>query len=386
MSVRLATFNVWGIPPPVGRLVDARMAEIAARLPALEIDVLACQEVWTEGAREALIAGGRAAGLARVWHREQTFGGSGLLVLSRWPLREQRFHPYKLSGLPQRIQHSDYWGGKGFAQLVVATPDGELELIDTHLHAAYGHSGLDDEYIGHRVAELVELAAEVATTARPVAVLGDLNCDGESNQLAIFLGLTGLRDSAAELDARVPTVVAGPPYNTGTEAPGPRIDFVLLRSGADRGLRAQSARRAFDEALTLEGEDARLSDHAGMIVDVDLGGPGSPLPAPSLDSLRRARELLEHGRGVARARQSAQRGLAAASGALALAAGIAGARLSRRDWLRGTLRAGAALALLPTFGWLGLGEGFTPVELRAYQEVVELTALFERLAAERASR
>ncbi|HKJ24105.1 MAG TPA: endonuclease/exonuclease/phosphatase family protein, partial [Myxococcota bacterium] len=119
-TLRLATLNVWALPAGIARDVAPRMDAISARLAELELDAAALQEVWTEEARAALVEGGRRAGLLHAWHRPEAFGGSGLLLLSRRPLGDPTFQAYTLRGLPQRIQHGDYWGGKGF---VVATLD-----------------------------------------------------------------------------------------------------------------------------------------------------------------------------------------------------------------------------------------------------------------------
>ena len=50
MQVRLATLNVWALPEPLGRDVTARVDAIGHRIPSLDLDLIAFQEVWTRAA------------------------------------------------------------------------------------------------------------------------------------------------------------------------------------------------------------------------------------------------------------------------------------------------------------------------------------------------
>ena len=137
MRVRVATLNVWGLPEPFSERLPKRMKAIGARLAELDLDVIAFQEVWTREAYRLLRAAGRRIGLLHKWRKHSLFDGSGLLVLSRLPIEAKRFDEFSLRGLPERLDHADYYGGKGFARLRLQTDLGPFTLIDTHLHARY---------------------------------------------------------------------------------------------------------------------------------------------------------------------------------------------------------------------------------------------------------
>src|SRR5262245_54771068 len=166
MRIRVATLNVWALPEPLARSVAPRMQAIGRRLASLDLDAMAFQEVWTEGARERLIAAGREAGLPHAWHHPAGFGG-GLLVLTRLPIRSARFDAYSRRGDPARPDHPDYYGGKGWATLELTTRAGPLLLVDTHLHARYT-SDVPHAYRAHRVGQLSELALASRQLRYPV--------------------------------------------------------------------------------------------------------------------------------------------------------------------------------------------------------------------------
>ena len=55
VELRIGTLNVWAVPFRSPR-VEERMVAIVERAAALDLDVLALQEVWTREAEAALVA------------------------------------------------------------------------------------------------------------------------------------------------------------------------------------------------------------------------------------------------------------------------------------------------------------------------------------------
>ena len=72
MSLRLGTFNVWGLPEAFADDVSSRMRRLASRLPGLDLDVLLIQEAWTEAVRDTL----RGAALAANFEVAEPRGSS----------------------------------------------------------------------------------------------------------------------------------------------------------------------------------------------------------------------------------------------------------------------------------------------------------------------
>ena len=349
MRLRVLTLNVWGLPLGIARHHDARMHAIGEGFATSGADVIALQEVWTGSGRAILAQAGEAAGYSELWHRRAAFGGSGLMVLSRLPIVGRQFVRYRLAGLPQRPQHADFYGGKGFAHLDLETPAGPVAFINTHLHAGYSPAGTEDEYRGIRAAQAIELAAYVRGLTTPVVAAGDFNSAEHEDAYAILLGLAGLRDLAVSLDRRQATCLAPHPYRGGEANPA-RIDLVLARDGRAQAIRPLALERTFDQALTFDGEAGAYSDHAGVWAELEImprTEAGVPA-APDAEALRRAEAAVDFGIQRARARRKrelAQAGGGAAAGLL-LGAAAGQARQRRRGFLAGSLTGLAGLGLL----------------------------------------
>ncbi|RPF29486.1 endonuclease/exonuclease/phosphatase family protein [Streptomyces sp. Ag109_G2-6] len=293
--VRLLTWNTLWDRYDAPRIATARRRPmLLADLAAADADVIALQEV--EPALLALL-------LAEPWVRSgYTLGtdpdgadvaDSGLLVLSRLPVRE--------AGLHVLGRH------KAVAAVAVDTAGGPLAVAATHLSSDHSENGA-----GRRVAELARLAEGLGGIGAGLALLGDFN-DGRTGAEGPAAAL-GLRDAWAE--------VHGPADDTPTFDPGVnplaavgsltgragRIDRILLSSGA--GARVREAALRGDSPAP---DGLFPSDHFGVEATVEYGATdaGDALPGeaattrtavawlpphdPAVEELRRA-----HDPGVAR--------------------------------------------------------------------------------------
>jgi endonuclease/exonuclease/phosphatase family metal-dependent hydrolase len=364
MQLRVATLNVWGLPA-LSPQVTHRMKAIGDRLAALELDVIAFQEAWTADVRRTLRAAGARAGLTHAWHKRQSLGGSGLVVLSRLPIESVRFEGFALNGMPERLDHGDYYAGKGFVAVRLATKAGPVTLIDTHLQAPYSGE-VRRQYRAHRIGQIIQIAVAAQETDHPILALGDFNFPEDDPEYAIFTGLTGMRDIAAEMDRRQPTVWGENAYRK--KSARKREDYVFARDGALRGVVPVHIERAFDEILELAGQRASYSNHGGLVAEFEVSSHGRPLAHPNRGVIERAREMLLEGRADAERRRRGGRTWAGIGFGCAAVAGV-GLRspdLSRRRLLRGSLQCAALAALAPGVGLSVLSEVFLPNEIRAF--------------------
>jgi len=376
MRLRIATLNTWAFPEPLAQRLDERMEALAQRISALGTDVLALQEVWTAGARSRLVAGGAAAGLTHVCASDGAFFGGGLLLLSRFPFTAARFESYALNGVPHRLAHPDFYGGKGFLLASIATQVGPVSLVNTHLHARYGRD-VHHQYAGHRAAQWVQLASALAEVTGPVGLAGDFNFDEGHDEYRAFTGLTSMRDAAAAVGCLEPTVWRGNPYRANRTSPDHRVDFVFTRDGVAHGVRPTAARRVFDEVLERDGERFAVSDHAGVLAEVEIEPRAArPLPHPDPAAVALASELLA--RGVERAerrrglhRRRAGIGLGAS---LAAAAALRSGPLTRRGFMRASLQGTTLLALGGTLSSGLVSELYGPGELEGFDGAREALA------------
>jgi len=235
--------------------VPARLRALGAEIERSDYDIVCLQEVLFR----------RHAGLIRraaPAYRHVACSGSvllkgGLMLLSRWPISRWRFVQYPMAG-PVR---GEFLVRKGAQLASVATPDGELVVINTHLSA-----NRDDDWsptnrytriTGAELARLTELIAPIGPSL-PVVVVGDLNLPRDASTLTDFVAAAGLRDLLAG-DTRTS-------YRPTPQWPSPpaALDHVLVRSAAGETLTGV-ADFVFQDKVTLgDGRQAYLSDHYGV--------------------------------------------------------------------------------------------------------------------------
>ena len=347
------------------------MEAIGDRLARFDADVVAFQEVWSPSARRRLVAAGRATGYTEIWSRSGSIGASGMLVLSRLPIRESRFIRFALCGFPQDVTRGDYYGGKGIAILTLDTSAGPVALLSTHLIPHYGNYGPEDTYMGHRIAEVVELAGALEQIEIPAIVVGDFNFTEREPEYEVLEGLSGLTDVAAALERREETIIPGSSYRTNERPPGVRIDYVFVRDGVEHAAAPHTISRVLDETIEINGSPASYSDHAGLLAEINLGDARPSRPPLDAEAVARAAGYLREGRAKAELRRNNHLSVATGGGAAAMVAiGSASiAPISRRRLLRAALIGLPAVALASSASFGLVADRVGADELMGYDEV-----------------
>ena len=206
-TMRVLTYNTWGIP--ISPMATKRHEAIAEELfggGESSFDLIAFQEVWHVRERDILINGATRAGLAHHHHFEcgtgfplwPGTGGTGLLVVSRFPFQSVSYHRFTLSGRAYMVHEADHLAAKGVGFIRVTTPVCDVDLYNTHLVAEYSAKpeSEQDAYHAARVCEAFEMAQlirNISSNASFVLLCGDLNLNASSLAVRIARTLPGLR-------------------------------------------------------------------------------------------------------------------------------------------------------------------------------------------------
>ncbi|KOU19294.1 polynucleotide adenylyltransferase [Streptomyces sp. WM6372] len=250
--VRLLTWNtLWDRYDAPHIDTALRRPMLLADLAAADADVIALQEV--EPALLDMVLAQpwvRAAYTVGTDPRGKDVAASGLLVLSRLPVREAGLH---LLG-----PH------KAVAAMTVDTASGPLVVASVHLTSDHTENGA-----GRRGTELAKIAEGLSAIEADAALLGDFN-DGRSGPEGPAAAL-GVRDAWTEVHGArdaTPTFdpVANPLAAVGSLSGRPgRLDRVLLRSAGAR------VREAALRGDTPGPEGLFISDHFGVEAVVEFG-------------------------------------------------------------------------------------------------------------------
>ncbi len=247
--IRLATMNVWGVPYQCPYHAE-RMPAIGRALAKEHPDIVGFEEAFVGADRRALLAPLEKEGLHHHRYFRSGLVGSGLFVVSRWPIVTAFFHRYAKGGKPWRVDHGDWWAGKGvcFVRLRLP-PDGRvLDLFVTHAHARYR----DDHYDAVRMSNMEELAGFVRRAAPgtvPAFVIGDFNVRPEEPQYKALVERARL-ERLMRVKSRIDHIFA---LRT------PQYRFQVLATVSIR------------ERIPLDsGGSTRLSDHPGYVTTLRI--------------------------------------------------------------------------------------------------------------------
>eukprot|EP00475_Leptophrys_vorax_P021673 TRINITY_DN29453_c0_g1_i1.p1 TRINITY_DN29453_c0_g1~~TRINITY_DN29453_c0_g1_i1.p1 ORF type:complete len:490 (+),score=119.16 TRINITY_DN29453_c0_g1_i1:436-1905(+) len=288
-AFRVLTLNCWGVP--ISSYREPRMAMIGRRLAESNYDIVCLQEVWFDRDWQIIRTALRDNAHTQLRHAHRFRSGaigSGIVILSRFPIIEASFQCFNSSGKFYKFWHGDAYAGKGIAHAVLQSPVGNIDVYSTHTHASYDETRIiHEEYHGVRLAQLLQLAKYVKNTARHTLsmVMGDFNATPDSPEMKIFEEISGYADTynsyqsskaAGERDAGY-TCTLDNVFNTSgcfisMIFPSPdtifptRLDYIFHRfTASDRYKRLRVSRAA----VTFEGNDVRV--------------PGKAVPVPYSD-------------------------------------------------------------------------------------------------------
>lgn len=256
VSLRLVTYNIWGLPSWMSGAGRGRYPKIARELQRLDPDLILLQEAWTARAKRAAPANGHWS-VARAARQHSFFQQCGLVTLSRFPIIGGQFYPFSRAAFPDRFVN------KGVLKVTLELPDGSLlNVWNVHLQ--------DGGSIGIRLSQVRELVSRVeAAEDGQVADLvgGDFNCKPGSlvySELANSLG-----PSLQQLSGAAPFVTwDGLSAKPGA---GQTLDHIFVRGRGAFPVVSGVPRVAFSAPTLRE----RLSDHLGIEAVLRL----SPLPS-----------------------------------------------------------------------------------------------------------
>ena len=177
VTLKVATFNIHDMYVESANRSE-RMRAIANQLCELDPDLVGFQEAFIKKDRKILIERLRE-GSRLAYHQYYPSGvvGSGLLILSAYPIVGHGFFKFSESNPFYRIKEGDWWAGKGIALARVELEDGGvlLDFYDTHAQASYGNPA----YKVIREKQMVEVAGFInrtRTRVGPLLLVGDMNC------------------------------------------------------------------------------------------------------------------------------------------------------------------------------------------------------------------
>ncbi len=183
VRLRVLTWNVWGLLWITPRR-EERLRVVAREAARLRPDIAAFQEAFVAGDREVLITALRGAGLEHARWFPSGLVGSGLLLVSRFPITSDGFIRYTRNGRPEMLHHGDWWAGKGLSLSTLSLPGGvRLYVGNTHLHARYRSEMYHTTQLA-QAGQLIPWARRVRGTGSPALWMGDWNNTPGSTVLA----------------------------------------------------------------------------------------------------------------------------------------------------------------------------------------------------------
>ncbi|XP_011298376.1 putative neutral sphingomyelinase [Fopius arisanus] len=270
--LRVLTLNCWGIPY-VSRHRDRRMKAIAEQLSSGDYDIVCLQEIWSLKDFNMI----KYKTQDKLPHTHYFYSGvlgSGICLLSRYPIEDVMFHKWALNGYVHKIHHGDWFGGKGVGLCRLKVHDANINVYVAHLHAEYDTE--NDEYSAHRVLQAFDMAQFIRMTrqgADAVILGGDLNTGPDDLAYQIISGIASLVDACSNIHSDVGTSECAnnsyTPKKIAKLLPqGKRIDHILYLGSKHFKLEVSKCHQPFPRRIP--NESVSYSDHEAVAAEFKL--------------------------------------------------------------------------------------------------------------------
>ncbi|VVC24585.1 Hypothetical protein CINCED_3A018926 [Cinara cedri] len=176
MKISVFTLNIWGLKF-FGTNRTERVKALAKCLINNGYDIVCLQELWCQEDFNYLRQSCEQI-FKYIHYFYSGMLGSGMCIMSRYPIIDIHYHPFRLNGYLHMLYHGDWFGGKGIGLCRINVDGFIVDVYTTHLHACYDTS--EDKYVKHRIVQAFESAnfIRITSTGSDLAVLaGDFNSE-----------------------------------------------------------------------------------------------------------------------------------------------------------------------------------------------------------------
>ncbi|OGP60658.1 MAG: hypothetical protein A2V67_10550 [Deltaproteobacteria bacterium RBG_13_61_14] len=301
-TIRVLQFNVWGIFSSKDK--SFRMSEIPKAIQALDPEIIALEEAFDRKSRKQIVEGLKAAGYPIAgWHYWHKPYGSGVMLISKYPIESLAFEKYRVQCPPTNMEH---YAGKGMAHAVLKTPYGPLDFYLTHVLSrtpaifdAQGEFIPGDPFQVDRILQMYQIDQYVHQThnsmGRSFIAAGDWNVSPEMLEFHVLLKLTGFENSFDLLHPgdNPSTFSKNDSWVTDDFS---RIDHIFFKNfPGDQGfwVKPIESRVVFQEKVKdPKGKEVNLSDHYGLLTVFEVVDQAEPSPdrTPAPEAIKQAYE------------------------------------------------------------------------------------------------
>lgn len=278
--MRIVTFNTWGVPFTAD--LEMRTWALSQLLASCDYDIVCLQEVWQKKHLDTILSGAQAGGFGYHHHYKSGKLGSGLVILSRYPILEADFHKFRLGGRMDTQFRGDYFVGKGIGFARIETPSGIIDVFNTHPNAQYDPDE-HDEYKAHRAGQHYEVTQFIRHHSRhyPIIAVGDYNMLDHQvgyRLMTQYLNMTDCWRNEHPDDAGY--TFRSTNYYNRKKSGGvdERLDYVFIRHSESQ----QMTIKAVERVLTnIPDSEKPYSDHDGVLVELSMSDSNTTLDIAS---------------------------------------------------------------------------------------------------------
>lgn len=263
MRIRILTFNTLGIPL-ITKDYKKRFEVLVREISKVNPDIVCLQELWIPKTKRMINKAMYDLGYKYTCSPRYGIRLNGLATYSKFEIISYRYLSLKPIYKFQGNSLLEFPGDKGYLITRMGLGDSELIVFNTHLVADLSGTYREDSVYGHisfrAVGGLSALIQEAGK--EKMVICGDFNFEPGSWLHEDFSKVTGAVDRIPE---GFRTITNKDVFIFPVSIFGKRVDYIFTKNIDDEAIK--NVRVVWDKKIPDVGY---LSDHAGLLVDIEI--------------------------------------------------------------------------------------------------------------------
>lgn len=253
VTLKVLTLNVWGLPGFLGKDRKKRLQRIAKAIQGY--DIVNLQETFST---QSSIIAEKSGYPYQIWHRERKLHPqpSGLFTLSKYPIKENKFKPFK------HCYGGDCFSYKGALLSRIEHPTlGLIDVYNTHYQSSNMKSAIK---VRMKANKTFQEFVQENDKDYPTIITGDFNMLPNKEEYIDLKKRLPLVDTFMSLHPTLPGYTFDPSKNPYVKSKAKRLDYVFVKASP----RAKVLSSVISHNKKYDGY--MLSDHFGVTSEISF--------------------------------------------------------------------------------------------------------------------
>ncbi len=261
MKTKIICINCFDSPLSLKR--NVRINRLITEVINYQADIICFQELIFLKRAKRISKMFEKMGYKTFFTPGKSINKGGLMLVTRYPILSSEYKKFKNQGTLFSNQLTDRFLKKGYQKILIEIDGEKIMVVNTHLASLYKSKSIKEKKV--ILKQFSELLNDLKKSKEKMIVAGDFNFQFTEDVYRVLSDETNLYDPLKEEDIITVSKENTQRKNFYKIKKNTRLDYILL----SRDLRSTNFKLILKDLYRLNKKDVNLSDHYGLMMEVE---------------------------------------------------------------------------------------------------------------------